>query len=417
MSPHDAATRLAARTFPSIAAPFTELREGQGDVSAMMNLAAHDITWMLITIPALYPPMIWDETTHKLVTDPAMDLLGVAWNNAVQGRATGLTITEIGPVVEYVRQVRTQNPNIVILHPFRYYSAVDNGQFLDTNDAFWLLSGGNKVPTSTGASDYRVDFTQSGFRSLAYQRAQAIWNLGIYDGFFFDWWADSSDVASRVEILSTLRTMIGSRGILVANTNRNQAPNAAPYLNGLYMEPSGDPSTGTDNGSTTVWSTIATNLAWAQSNLQAPHCDVVEVWPCNGGSWTLSQRTANPSHMRAATTIALVYGPSFVNFGDPDTINHDHVHNWYSFWDKTQGGKSLGTVPVSTKYRSGGAATLSGDSGGAFARDYSGGTVVYNPSGNGTVTVTFGSTQTRASTGATGTSFTVAALDGEIFFS
>jgi hypothetical protein len=85
--------------------------------------------------------------------------------------------------------------------------------------------------------------------------------------------------------------------------------------------------------------------------------------------------------------------------GNP--ILSDHVHRWYEFWDRKVGG------PV-------GDMTRRAD--GAIQREYSNGSVVYNPETNGhSVTITFSSTRTSAATGRSGMSFAVDPDDGDMF--
>jgi hypothetical protein len=106
--------------------------------------------------------------------------------------------------------------------------------------------------------------------------------------------------------------------------------------------------------------------------------------------------------MRATTTLALTHSDGYVLFADPNDLPvPDHLHDWYPFWDF----KSLGkpSAPM-TKRRDG-----------AFQREFSGGTVVYNPEGNKTVTVTFARPRVSAATRKLSNTFTVDEMGGDLF--
>jgi hypothetical protein len=106
--------------------------------------------------------------------------------------------------------------------------------------------------------------------------------------------------------------------------------------------------------------------------------------------------------MRAATTLALTHSDGYTLFADPNGLPApDHLHDWYPFWDF----KSLGKPREPMIKRRDG----------AFQREFTGGTVVYNPLGNKIVTVTFDRPRTSAATGKSSTTFTVEGMDGDLY--
>jgi hypothetical protein len=249
--------------------------------------------------------------------------------------------------------------------------------------------------------DSEVDYTNTAFQSLLFQRMQATIDLNVFDGLFFDWWGTNESDASHLTIIKAARDIVG-QGLIVVNTNQYQIPNTNAYINGAFMEPPGGP--------VTDYATLESNMIWHLANLKPPVIILLEQWCNTTASFTESDRTSKPAEMRLASAMAMVFG-AYCNYSAPPyTGAYGHVHNWYTFWDKTQSGKTLGTI-------TGTYGTTGLTNGTGYRRDFSGGSVVYNRHASQSMTVDFSSvTHTRASTGATGTSFTLAALDGDIFF-
>ncbi len=87
-------------------------------------------------------------------------------------------------------------------------------------------------------------------------------------------------------------------------------------------------------------------------------------------------------------------------FSDPNPLPApDHLHDWYPFWEKSLGRpRSRGT-----KSRDG-----------ARRREFTNGTVVYNPLGNAPCTLTFKSERRSLDTGKISRIHTIPALGGDI---
>ena len=86
---------------------------------------------------------------------------------------------------------------------------------------------------------------------------------------------------------------------------------------------------------------------------------------------------------------------------DPNPLSTpDHLHNWYSFWNRSLG------KPV---------ARGTANSDGTVLREFENGTVVYNPMGNKAVSVTFPEDRRSAASGKTAPSHHLEGSDGDIF--
>ncbi len=98
--------------------------------------------------------------------------------------------------------------------------------------------------------------------------------------------------------------------------------------------------------------------------------------------------------------LALTHSDGYCLFSDPNPLpTPDHRHNWYPFWEKGLG-------------RPAGPAETRPD--GAIVRPFTGGWAVYNPMGNGQVTVEFPRPVTSRATGRRGRVHRVASPDGDI---
>jgi hypothetical protein len=273
------------------------------------------------------------------------------------------------------------NPNIVVMGEVRYRDAASD--WLPEDSPWWERdSSGKRVPG--WGNYYMLDWhIPSSWNRVAAQ-AKAFVDSGIFDGVMLDWWDDSDP--DRIKMLEEVRNVIGSDKLIIANSNSNKALNSAPYLNGLYMEaafgPNGAPATPHD------WQTISNTLLWAEESLLEPHINALETWYVNTPS--------EFNRLRATTTLALTHSNGYALFA-----NNNHNHVWNAFWDHKELGKPI--------------AKMTKRPDGAIQREFDGGTVIYNPMGNATVTVKFIEPRLSAARGQTALTFVLEAMDGDLY--
>ena len=105
--------------------------------------------------------------------------------------------------------------------------------------------------------------------------------------------------------------------------------------------------------------------------------------------------------MRATTTLCLTLSDGYCLFSDPNPLpTSDHLHDWYDFWDSGLG------KPLSPGQK---------QDDGSYRREFSGGTVVYNPMGNTAARLDFEEERSSAATAKTAKRHVVAPCDGDIF--
>jgi hypothetical protein len=100
--------------------------------------------------------------------------------------------------------------------------------------------------------------------------------------------------------------------------------------------------------------------------------------------------------------MSLTLSDGYVLFGeDNEAAGVDHKHWWYDFWNKSLGKAVGGLNSLQTN--------------GTYMREFENGYAVYNPMGNGQVTVTFPANYVSVSTGVSAKVHNVPDQDGEIF--
>lgn len=384
------AGRIVDRNFPSIFAPWNfgaDKQTNPGDPAAretrLTNIARHDLYWNE-----------WSSLGLKAGGDQPYVILSPQF-----------TPESIQAALRMRAALLAMNPNLIILVNVHYFSVNGRGTWLPPGSPYFI-SG----PKADEYNSRKLDFYHSEYQDLVAALCAALIKSGVFDGIMFDLWnSEKGDQqqyaqanAARLQLIRKVRAAIGDKAIIIGNcTNGFPTPEVASYMNGMYME-------GFGSNFFPDWRTAAGNIHWAQSHFCQPVITALEGWyscgSCQGDIAGIQQGRADFARMRYVTALALVFSNGYTVFSDPNNLpTPDHLHDWYPFWSKSLG-KALG--PLATLDRP--------DLSGAYTRQFQKGEAVFNPSKRAVV-VTFPETRRSASTNATGTSFTVAAGDGDLF--
>jgi hypothetical protein len=373
-------------------------------INFMIRAAQYDLHW---NIPWGYPTG----------TEPT---LGMVWDNPVKELATSFTQDSIQKALKRRAYMKQLNPDLTLLmdlhwtmvnelafpadHPW-WLRDVNGNRIVKWSDTTYLDNDKTLVKTY-----YYMDINNPDYINHLVQRAVAAVNSGVYEGVLLDcaidfmWERLHNGVNNDpTNLIMTLRAALGSTGIIILNTSYNFVPQWAPYINGVFME-----AVRTDDP----------NCDWGVISGGACFADEVERWQSLEGvisSWhhnivhqpkiiALELQTPNRqdvAEMRAATALTMTHTNGYILYADAYYFpSENHLHNWYSFWDEDLGVPTSGRIDRND---------------GSFQREYSKGTVIYNPLGNGPVTVSFSDERRQASTGAIGYSFVVNGKDGDMF--
>ena len=351
------AERIAQRDFPSVFQAWNGATPlPQADAVSMM--ARHDLVF-------IHPAMI-----------------GLRSDAAFEGTAFTFTPASVAAAKAQRATLLAKNPTLVLLAEVRYRDAPKG--FIPEDSPWWKRDADGKFIMGWAEGGYRLlDVAPAGWQTQVAKRAQAVMATGVFDGVMLDWWGDDEP---HQQLIRHVRDAIGPDALILVNANDREIPNTAPYVNGLFMEcyRSATPAD---------WRRIAETLRWAEAHLRRPHVNCVETW------FHHSRRDFNL--MRAVTTLSLTQSDGYCLFSDPDELpTPDHRHDWHGFWDKRLGRpKQPGWQRPD----------------GAWEREFTGGTVIYNPSGNSNITVHFDKPQRSRATGRTGAEHIVPGNDGDIF--
>ena len=224
---------------------------------------------------------------------------------------------------------------------------------------------------------YVTDFTQPGMQDIIVEQAVAVAKCGLYDGIFFDWFAERAhadaehlvfkgtysyevEQQAKDNILRRIRDAVRDDFLIIINTSRYKIPRRAWGINGTFMEaiPLNREAGYTREGIIEIEST----LSWAEENLREPRVNCLEGW---GVPHEPPDSPRNKRFMRMFTTVSLTHSDGYVLYG----MNNTHQHIWHSFWDADLG------RPVGSKAQP----YQSFD--GLFIREFTNGWAVYNRSG------------------------------------
>lgn len=353
------AERIAHRDFPSVfqawngATPLPNL-----DKISMMAL--HDLIF-------IHPSMI-----------------GLQSEGAVEGEGMTFKFTPPSLAVAKAQRVTllAKNPKLVLLAEVRYRDAPKG--FIPEDSPWWKRDADGKFIMGWAEGGYRLlDVAQPDWQAQVANRARAVMATGVFDGVMLDWWSDDEP---HLNLIRRVRDAIGPDALILVNANDREIPKTAPYVNGLFMEcyRSATPED---------WRRISKTLRWAEANLRRPHVNCVETW------YHHSRQDLNL--MRAVTTLELTQSDGYCLFSDPDELpTPDHLHDWYDFWDKRLG------QPKQPGFQR---------PDGAWERAFTGGTAIYNPSGNSNITVHFDASLRSRATGRFSVEQIVPSNDGDIF--
>jgi len=328
------AQRITDRAFPSIFQAWNPAENLKEDPE--MTLARHDLLWH---VPEGY---------------------GLEWDGATPGISTSFRSASVAAARALRERLLARNPHMILLAEIRYRDAPPT--YVPMDHPWWRRDArGNRVPGWEEGGYFQFDWDNPAFRAHVVAQATAAVDSGVVDGIMLDQWHQEDP--GRVALVKDIRDAIGQDRLIVVNSNVVPLPKSARYINGRFLEncfeqQSGAPCRGPNTPKN--WKLLADALLWAEKNQRVPHVNALETWSMG------SRNELN--RMRATTTLALTHSDGYVLFADPNTLpKPDHLHDWYPFWNLKSLGKPRARM---TKRRDG-----------AFQREFSGGTVVYNPMG------------------------------------
>ena len=281
-----------------------------------------------------------------------------------------------------------ENPTMVFLHGLSViWSELDS---LPEDSPWWLRDENGDIRVKYGWLGL-MDLNHPGWQQRMIDIAVTIDQCGLYDGIFIDGWGRGGH-SGQVAILKGIRERVRDNFLIMVNTNYNQAPASAPYINGLFMETVFPKRKHTPEDIEDRLLTIEHTLKWAEETLLEPRITGL------GGDPYPDEPPDTPRNMRwmrAMTTLGLTFSNGYVAFplrGGP----------WYDFWNADLG------RPVGETLQ------LYDNREGLYIREFTKGWAVYNHSGAAQV-VRLPEEVRSAASGLSNAEHAVLNLDGDIF--
>ena len=290
-------------------------------------------------------------------------------------------VGDLSKAQEYRDSYLDWNPNMVFIVEVRVADSP-----LDRYGAdfpYWIRdANGNPVARSAHTKSlnwFLTDFTQPGMQDIIVQHAIAVAKCGLYDGIFFDWFAEADfsvlggrysyevEQQAKDTILQRIREAVRDDFLIIVNTNRYKIPRRAWGINGTFMETIQDRNPLDDSIEGDPYNyeglkEIESTLTWAENHLREPRVNCLEGW---GTPHEPPDSPRNKRFMRVFTTMSLTHSDGYVLCG----MNNTHQHIWHDFWDADLG------RPVGAKSQA------YQESEGLFIREFTNGWAVYNRSG------------------------------------
>ena len=389
--------RLANRTFPSIFAAFGKPIEmhtqvsGLNHLSPIEQLALHDLTF----------------------NSPG---LGLRFLDTPEGwRLTG--------IIEEAQEIRDEmlnlNPNVLLLVDIRVRDAWIG--YYPEDFPYWIRDANGSPVTEPLGLYLLTDFTQPGMQDIIVEQAVAVAKCGLFDGIFFDWFAEEggavlvgtdpsswedgyvgyeAEQQAKDTILRRIRAAVRDDFLIMVNTGRHKISRRAWGINGVFLETLQDTRKGLpvfegDPYGYDGLKYIEETLRWAEENLREPRVNGVEGW---GTPNEPPDSPRNRRFMRVFTTMSLTHTDGYVLYTD----GNSHQHYWYDFWDADLG-RPIGAK--SQQYHG---------TEGLFIREFTNGWSVYNRSGE-TQAISLPQVSSGVSSSKKDITHLLPDLDGEIY--
>ena len=347
--------RLQNRNFPSVFSAWGRTTYSQvrnlPELSKTEQLALHDLNW--------HEPYF---TLYFLKKNDEWTLIG----NLTEALKRRDSLLALNPNMLFIVEIRVRD------------------EFLSRHGEdwpYWLRdSEGNLIETGSRSGDLHLtDFTQPAMQDMIVQQAVAVAECGLFDGIFFDWFAEAGrtvtlgyytyeeEQQAKDTILQRIREAVPNDLLIIINTGRHKIPRKAWGINGIFMETLQDTRKGLSVIDGDLYGyeglkQIEDTLLWAEENLREPQINCLEGW---GIPTEPPDSPNNLRWMRVFTTMSLTLSDGYVLYG----MENSHQHIWYDFWDADLG------RPVGPK------AQQHQNIDGLFIREYTNGWAVYNRSG------------------------------------
>ena len=413
--------KIETRNFPSIFGAWGGILVNRPELTYAEMTAYHDLFWS----PSF--------GLRFEIIDGKVELLG----DFQEAKRQWDELLEINPNMVFILQINIRGASPKSWHLKGLYK----------DDFPWLRSSDGSQVLGSPPEEYidiLIDFTHRKAQDVIVGQVVAVYESGLWDGIFFDFWNEKGIVLggyrthaeerqARIEILKRIRAAVSDDFLILVNGSPTE--NTAPYINGIFME-TFRANRNIKNYNHEGLEELGNKLLWAEESLREPRINCLEA---EGIGSELPTSPNNLRDMRLLTTLSLTHSDGYevytmgVQWGEShphdstyldyqgaafhrnprywirhreqhDTLYHihQHEHYWNDFWSADLG------HPVGEK------AQLYEEREGLFIREFTNGWVVYNRSGKEQI-VKLPIKSSGVESGITAIEHTLPDLDGEIY--
>lgn len=334
----------------------------------------------------------------------APNFFGLEWDTTgvwYEGLTDKFTPASISKALLVRDSIRALNPNIFLIGEIRVYDADTN--YLPKNHIYWVKEGGQPKRNPGWPAYYLLNIQDQAWQQAVGRKCKALIETEVVDGCKLDWATNNQEA-----MFKEIRKTVGDSVVLIGNINHNigSIEKILPLLNGGYMECVwwGDMLNKT-TGHLTYWNRVKETIKAAEANMREPKILGTEIWSHPDSSVDLVNRTIPESQLnmlRAGTALHYALSNGYVSYFPQPFFKvlglPEHVHVYHPFLNA-----SLGTPGAKS------------EDGKILKREWSNGTVVYNPPDGANYTITFSEMRRSQKTGVVALTHTVPAYDGDIF--
>ena len=250
--------------------------------------------------------------------------LGLKWDGDPRGLADHFTVDSVAVAKKRIAELRTLNPDVVIIGDLLFYEYPDN--WLPEDHSWWLRTDGERQQFWPGT--HRMDWYNEDYRRHVVRQTVALKEAGV-DGVFYD--NIRNEPQPWVALLKVVREAVGDDFLILANAGYavGKYDFAAPYLNGLMYESGW-------SHKRTQWDECIQQMQHTQLLLKQPRISLIERfeetrdragWPGD------AKRGQKPPADDAARWWSLCYTLCIGDFYYLFSDNTSHRHDWYPEYD------------------------------------------------------------------------------------
>ena len=266
-------------------------------------------------------------------------------------RPDGTMVGQIDAGIQKRERLIAENPNLIFIATINMKE--NHIPTMGDDWPYWVRDTTGNIISGYRADIGLMNFTHPDIQDLIVNYAIQVDKCGLFDGILLDNFQDLIPIlpidiiplqvqqAARASMLQRIRKTTRTNFLILANTNSEEIPLSAPYINGLSME-TGLPSWfHTEAALNAGLQQTARTLLWAEENLRPPRV--------NGlfGEAPVDKLTDSPTNrrwVRLLTTLSLTHADGYTGYWIHDQERDNGF--WFEFFSTDLGSPTESQGPT-----------------------------------------------------------------------